>query len=100
MLVLRHLHHRRRQKKSSHNFLDNIIYVIAFAGPVMTIPQIYDVWVAKQLSVNPITWGSYCVIAVVWLCYGLAHKVKPIIFSNTLGIITTGLVFLGATIYR
>lgn len=66
----------------------------------MTIPQIYDIWSTKQHSINEITWSSYLAIGVVWLFYGIVHKEKPIIFSNILGIITTGLVVVGAVIYR
>ena len=100
------LHHLRRRKKHtssknhSSSFLDHFIYLAAFAGPIMTIPQVYDVWIKKQLSINTITWESYLVIGVVWLCYGIVHKVKPIIFSNILGIITTGLVVLGALVNK
>ena len=103
VLPLKHIHHRKNpnySKKYSANLLDRFIYLIAFAGPVMTIPQIYDIWVVRQLSVNTVTWGSYLFIGVVWLCYGLVHKEKPIIFSNLLGIITTGLVFLGAVLFK
>ena len=102
MLALRHIYHKKRRvapKKYHHSFLDYVIYVFAFAGPVMTIPQIYDIWVTKQISVNKITWISYLVIGVVWLFYGIIHKDKPIILSNLLGIITTGLVVAGAILY-
>jgi len=66
----------------------------------MTIPQIYDIWITKRPSVNAITWTSYLLIGMVWLFYGIVHKEKPIIFSNILGIITTGLVVLGAMLYK
>lgn len=103
MLPLHHIHKRKKStsiKKQPNSFLDYFIYVVAFAGPIMTIPQVYDVWVKKQLSINTLTWESYLVIGMVWLYYGIAHKVKPIIFSNILGIITTGLVVAGALIYQ
>ncbi len=66
----------------------------------MTLPQIYDIWITKRLSVNIITWSSYLVIGFVWLGYGIVHKEKPIIFSNILGIITTGLVVLGTLLFK
>jgi uncharacterized protein with PQ loop repeat len=102
VLPLKHIHHRKTNspKKYTQGVLDRIIYVIAFAGPVMTTPQIYDIWVLKNNSINTLTWGSYLTIGFVWLFYGIIHKEKPIIFSNILGIITTGLVFIGAVLYR
>jgi hypothetical protein len=75
------------------------MYLIAFAGPVMTTPQIYDIWIRRQSTVNSITWGSYLTFGVLWLCYGIIHKEKLIIFSNILGLVTTGLVFFGAILF-
>lgn len=74
------------------------MYLVALANPIMTIPQIYDIWVKKTSSVNMLTWGSYLLIGCIWLFYGVIHKEKPIIFSNVLGIIATGLVVLGTAI--
>lgn len=102
MLALRHIHHKKRKaypKKYHHSIFDYVIYVFAFAGPVMTVPQIYDIWITRKISVNKITWMSYLGIGVVWLIYGIIHKDKPIIYSNLLGILTTGLVVAGAVLY-
>lgn len=76
------------------------MYFVALAGPVMTLPQIYDIWIKKTSSLNVVTWGGYLTIGFVWLFYGLVHKEKMIIFSNMIGIVTTGLVFLGAMMYQ
>lgn len=103
MLHLKHMRERKRKhlsKKSSYHFLDYLVYFASFAGPLMTIPQIMDIWTKKTLAVNEITWGSYVLFAAVWLCYGIAHKEMPIIVSNTLWIIAEGLVVIGAALYR
>jgi len=103
MLALRHVHHKKlrvQRKKYSFTLLDHIIYMIAFIGPFMTIPQIYDIWIIRKPSVNLITWGSGLVFGSIWLFYGIVHKEKPIIFSNILGMITTGLVVVGALLLK
>lgn len=103
MLPLKHIHKRKKQrasKKFSYQFLDYLIYFISFAGPIMTIPQIYDIWTKRSLAVNEITWGSYMLFAIVWFYYGIIHREKPIIFSNFLWIIAEGLVVIGAMLYR
>jgi hypothetical protein len=102
MLPLKHIHHKKKlaaPRKYRHTLLDHLMYAIAFAGPIMTTPQIYDIWVKRTLAVNPVTWGSYLLFGFLWLYYGLVHKEKLIIFSNILGIVTTGLVFLGSLIF-
>ena len=103
MLPLKHIHKKKLQrlpKKYDYSLLDRLMYLIAFAGPIMTIPQIYDIWITKNSTVNEITWGSYLAGGIIWLIYGIVHKEKPIIFSNILGIIATGLVFVGAMMSR
>lgn len=102
MLPLKHIHHKKNGgiRKHSLDIFDQFIYLVAFAGPVMTIPQITDIWITKQTTVNITTWISYLVISSVWLFYGIKHKEKPIILSNILGLITNGLVVLGVSIFK
>ena len=103
MLPLKHIHKRKIphvSKKFSYQFLDYLVYLISFAGPIATIPQIMDIWIKRNLAVNEITWGSYMFIAIVWLYYGILHKEKPIIFSNVLWIIADCFVVIGAMLYK
>lgn len=103
MLPMHHIHHKKRAiapHKYHYNLLDRIVYFIAFMGPFMTLPQIYDIWILRRPSVNLITWGSGLVFGSIWLFYGVVHKEKPIIFSNIMGMITTGLVVLGTLLLK
>lgn len=103
MLPLRHIHKKKKYfpaKKYELNILDRVMYVVALLGPVMTLPQIYDIWIKRNSSLNVVTWGGYLTIGFMWLFYGLVHKEKMIIFSNMIGIVTTGLVFFGALMYQ
>lgn len=98
MLAFRH--HQRKKNKArfskSHLLLDKSIYFIALIGPIMTIPQILNVWIVKQTDgLSIYTWGSYFLINIVWLYYGLVHRDKAIMFSSILWMIANGLVFLG-----
>lgn len=86
-------------KKSSHRLLDYLVYIASFAGPLMTIPQIIDVWVKKDPTINITTWASWILIASVWLVYGIVHKEKPIIVSNALWITVEALVVIGTLMH-
>lgn len=104
MLALHHIHKRKRRqkvlnKKISLNPFDYLVYVISIAGPVMTIPQIYDIWVKGNKGVSLITWQSYLVFTCIWLVYGFMHKEKPIIISNILWLVAQGLVVTGIMFY-
>ena len=109
-LASHHLHQRQRvyKKLESYphpnpykNFLDKIIYLVSFLGPLFTIPQVMAVWVEKDATgVSLFSWASYSVLAFVWLLYGIAHKEKPIIFANVLWIIMDLLIVIGVVIYH
>lgn len=99
MLVLRHIRTRRHRSKSSKQpkqLLDYICYTIAFVGPVMTVPQIYDIWIRHDYGINVITWGSFMLFAAIWLYYGIVHRARPVVVSNLLWLLAEGLVVLGS----
>jgi len=106
---LHHLHKKQRSRlkkeKAPHpnkwkRFLDKIIYVVSIIGPLMTLPQLYNIWILKNAAgVSVISWGAYALIAVVWLFYGFAHKEKPIIVNSSLWILLEGMVVIGTLIY-
>lgn len=63
--------------------MDWLIYGVAILSPVMTMPQLIQIWVDKNVAgVSLLTWSSYTVFAGFWLLYGLIHKEKPIILAN------------------
>lgn len=66
--------------------MDWFIYAVALLSPIMTLPQVTQIWIEKNVAgVSLLTWSSYTVFAVFWLTYGLIHREKPIILSNILG---------------
>jgi uncharacterized protein with PQ loop repeat len=106
---LQHLNIRRRVRllrdpyphyKLSVRTLDNIVLVAGVMGPLMTLPQIHNIWVMKNASgVSPLTWGSFAFFNVFWLLYGLVHKEKPIIVAYSLWLFVNSIVTIGALLY-
>lgn len=87
-------------KKQQKQLVKRSVLAVAIIEPVMTVPQIYKIWVNREAAgVSSITWGLYIVAAIVWLFYGLQLKDKPLIISSTLWIITELAVFVGVIIY-
>ena len=81
-------------------YMDKAIFVMGALGPIMTIPQLFEIWVRKNASgVSAVSWGSYFIIAIFWLAYGIIHKEKPIIFTYILWIIFDALIVAGALMY-
>lgn len=93
---LEHYPHPNKYK----NFLDKFIYTMGIIGPIMTIPQIAKIWYYQNAAgVSAISWGVYTLVAITWILYGIAHKEKPIIFSNAIWVIMDILVVIGAILY-
>lgn len=100
----RSLHLRLYRKKTKQDklriALDKLILIICFVGPVMTIPQVWNIWILKQTAgVSAITWWTYQFTVLVWLVYGYAHKDRAIILSSWLWILVQGMILLGLIIH-
>ena len=97
-------HHRIRFKHLSHrqqkSLIKRSVLVIAVIEPLMTLPQVYQIWILKKAEgVSGLTWGLYLIAAVIWLLYGLQLKDKPIIISSVLWLFFESAVVIGTIIY-
>ena len=79
--------------------VDQVVYV-ALISPIMTLPQLYNVWKGNSGGVSFITWIAYLCVATMWLLYGLKYKIKPIIVVQTCWIVVDSAVVLGLLIHR
>ncbi|HVW82515.1 MAG TPA: hypothetical protein VHC68_01025 [Candidatus Paceibacterota bacterium] len=92
-----HIHARRRLFKHLEPFpskhfgkriLDYVIYVAAIAQPLALVPQALLVLDDGSASgASPLTWGLLGIIGIMWVFYGIVHKEKPIVLSNTLSVV-------------
>ena len=81
-------------------FMDKAIYVVGAFGLVMTLPQLMNIWVDQNAAgVSVVSWGAYLVCAIFWLAYGLLHRVKPIIYTNSVWIVLETMIITGALMY-
>jgi len=72
-------------RKQEKLVFDKLIYPVGLIAPIMTIPQVFDVWVRKSTQGASLsTWGAYTIVTFFWILYGLLHKEKPIILINSL----------------
>ena len=100
-----HLHLRKRihqkHEKFPHpnkwkRFMDKFIYFIAIFGPLIAIPQVLKIWYNQNSSgVSILTWSGYLLGGIFWLIYGLMHKEKPIVITNSLWIIVEIFIIIG-----
>ncbi len=107
--VYHHYHVRKRVHQNLEpyphpdkwkNLLDRMIVFIGISAPIMTIPQLFEIWANKSAeSVSLISWSWYLVAAVVWLIYGIVHKEKPLIVTYVGWIVIDILIVAGILIY-
>lgn len=95
-----HSHHKHVKNKNNVKLITQIVLILAVVEPLMTLPQVYEVWVRHQTEgVSIATWTFFALSAATWLLYGIAIKNTPLIVSGTLWIILETSVVIGLLIY-
>jgi uncharacterized protein with PQ loop repeat len=63
----------------SDSLLRRIMGGMSVFTMLMTIPQVYTVWVEREVAgVSVLSWSAYFLSAVMWLVYGLRQGDKNI----------------------
>jgi uncharacterized protein with PQ loop repeat len=78
--------------------IDSLVYFAAIFGPLVTLPQVYDIWILRKTEISVVTWVGYIVAALIWLVYGLKHGSKPIVFTQSAWIVISSLIVVGVFI--
>jgi uncharacterized protein with PQ loop repeat len=99
-------HHKRITHQNfqalilKNRFLTRLTLALAVIGPLMTIPQIYEIWVCHRSDgVSVISWGFYVFSSSVWLLYGIKIKDRALWISSGLWVLMNFAVATGALIY-
>jgi uncharacterized protein with PQ loop repeat len=109
MSGIHHIHQRKRvhHKLESYphqnkwvRFLDKFLIVIAVVGPLIALPQIFQIFAIKSAEgVSSLSWGLYALFNIPWFIYGVVHKDKPITIAYSLSFIANLTVLVGSLIY-
>lgn len=89
----KHIKKIRSEKKK--DLIDRLIYPAAIATPLMTLPQVYIIWVDKETGASIVTWAAYTVIAVIWLVYALKIKDTPLIVMELSAVVLYSAITVG-----
>jgi uncharacterized protein with PQ loop repeat len=78
-----------------------ILPFVSVATMVMTLPQVWTVWVEGQVAgVSLLSWGTYLLGALLWFVHGLARHDKAIYLACIGWILLDGAVVLGILVKR
>ncbi len=78
--------------------VENGMMAIGIVGSLATIPQIVKVYHTHTQHVDGhsiITWGSYAIIALLWVAYGIYFRKSAIMITNSLYLVMYFLVVFG-----
>jgi uncharacterized protein with PQ loop repeat len=108
--IQNHLHLRQRLFKKLEQYphpdqtirrVDELAYFFGIAGPLFSIPQLYQIWSTQDaVGVSLLSWSAFTIGSMFWLTYGIVHKEKPIIISQTLWFILQLTIVIGILLYR
>ena len=91
-------HHHAAAKPKT--VFDMLVYFFAVAEPLMTFPQVLEIWVGKSAEgVSLWSWGFYLIAAVVFLVYNIRIKNRPLIIMYVLWLLMEIMIVVGILKY-
>lgn len=106
---MRSMHKKRRyhikrtllKHPQAKDVAERAMWIASVISPIMTIPQIFSIYTTHSVaSLSSITWFFYCLVAIIWLLYGILKSDKFIVINNVLWLISASTVFVGIILYR
>jgi uncharacterized protein with PQ loop repeat len=87
-------------QKQNRTKVDSVMSVAAVIHPLMAVPQVIQIYVTEQAAgLSLFTWAAWLALGMVFLAYGLAHRLRPYILMQVLWVVIDVLVISGILIY-
>ncbi len=80
--------------------IDRLVYIAVIVGPLMTLPQLYMIWMQHSKGVSVVSWLGYMATGLIWLAYGVKHQELPIIILQIIWILLDLGIIIGVTLTR
>lgn len=90
----------RMSKKKRLALIDRVAIVASFMYPLTGVPQVIEVLGGNIAGVSILSWAGFSLFSVFFVLYGLMHKVRPMIISNTIWFIVDILIIVGVLVHR
>lgn len=90
-----HLLHFHISKRKKLTYFDKLVAVAAFLYPLSGIPQVIEIFQGNIDGVSMLSWAGFIVFSILFLAYGVVHKITPMIVTNALWLVIDGLVVIG-----
>ena len=91
---------RKMEEGRSPSRLRRALGFMSVATMVMTIPQVWTIWVGHQAAgVSVLSWGAYLASAALWFAYGLERRDRTIYLPCVGWLALDAAVIIGAVVY-
>lgn len=92
-------------KKPTHPpsvpLIDILVNIAAVVHPLTALPQLMTIYSSHVVTgISLWTWIGFLLIGLVFLAYGIVHRIKPIIVTQVLWFIVDLLVIVGIILYQ
>ena len=88
------------KKSEIERYAERIALVAGIIQPLVTIPQIYEIYTSQQAeNVSLLTWVGYLIFGIIFLIYGYIFKLRPIFYGQIIWVILQITVVTGILIY-
>ena len=93
--------YKHLSKKQEITIVDHLMSFAAVIFPLMALPQVYEIYTKQNVAgISLISWLAFMVLGLIFLAYGIVHKIKPFIVNQVLWFIVDILIVVGVIIYR
>lgn len=90
----------KKQQSKKIIVIDRVMMVASIIHPLTTIPQVYEIFSTQNASgVSLLTWLGFMAIGVIFLTYGIAHRLTPFIVNQVIWFALDLLIIIGIILY-
>jgi uncharacterized protein with PQ loop repeat len=98
------MHHPIKQtlhKDHQSKYSNALVYFFATTTPLFMLPQAIEIFRSHHaVNVALLTWVFFLLADVVWIFYGVKHKLKPLVYCHILYFVVEAFIVAGIIIYR
>lgn len=96
-----HYIHKKTKRKTNTQNIDLLMNIACVVHPLLAIPQVYETYSTQNVEgVSLVTWFGFMALGLIFLAYGIAHKIKPFIVTQILWFTIDFLIVLGVLLYQ
>jgi uncharacterized protein with PQ loop repeat len=93
--------YKHLNKKQQISIVDHLMSGAAVVHPLTALPQVYTIYATQNVEgVSLLTWFGFMTLGLVFLAYGIVHKMKPFIVTQILWFAIDLLIVVGVLLYR